>query len=119
MTVLGPGQQEVRLMGNSAQPENERYNPWSVVNLVFHHLVDEGLHPILGDAGNPGAPAAALLIALGIEPATEGSRKATEQIRTQLDELRAAAFGEDETSPNGGDPDSAGLLPAGLPAVSS
>ena len=85
-------------MGNSAQPDNERYNPWTVVNLVFHHLVDEGLHPILGDSGNPGAPAAALLLAMGIEPAAEGSRKASEQIRAQLDELRAAVFGDSDMS---------------------
>ena len=96
-------------MGDSAQLDNERYNPWTVVNLVFHHLVDEGLHPILGDAGNPGAPAAALLIALGIEPANEGSRKATEQIRSQLDEMRAAAFGESDASLEGGGTNSAGL----------
>ena len=85
-------------MSNSAQPDGERYNPWTVVNLVFNHLVDEGLHPILGDGGNPGGPAAALLIALGIEPAAEGSRKATEQVRAQLDELRAAVFGERDVS---------------------
>jgi hypothetical protein len=88
-------------MGNSAQPdnaqaENERYNPWTVVNLVFHHLVDEGLHPIFGDSGNPGAPAAELLIAMGIEPAAEGSQKAIKEVRAHLDELRAAAFGETE-----------------------
>ena len=28
--------------------EVETYNPWSVVNLVFNHLADEGLHPVLG-----------------------------------------------------------------------
>jgi hypothetical protein len=85
-------------MGNPAQLVNERYNPWTVVNLVFHHLVDEGLHPILGDSGNPGAPAAALLVAMGIEPYAEGSRKAREQIQAQLDELRAAVFGESDAS---------------------
>jgi hypothetical protein len=85
-------------MGNSAQPDNERYNPWTVVNLVFHHLVDEGLHPILGDSGNPGAPAAALLIAMGIEPYAEGSRKARGQVQAQLDELRAAVFSESDAS---------------------
>jgi len=99
-------------MGNSAQPAYERYNPWTVVNLVFRHLADEGLHPILGESGNPGAPAAALLIALGIEPAAEGSHKAREQVRAQLDELRAAVFGERDASHNGGSP-AAGLLPAG------
>jgi hypothetical protein len=77
-----------------AQPHEETYNPWSVVNLVFHHLAAEGLHPILGESGDPGAPAAALLRALGIEPAAEGNRQVVEGVRAQLDELRAAVFGE-------------------------
>ena len=85
-------------MSSSAEPVNERYNPWTIVNLVFQHLADEGLHPILGDAGNPGEPAAALLIALGIEPYVEGSRQAREQVQAQLDELRAAFFGESSES---------------------
>ena len=85
-------------MSSSAEPDNERYNPWTVVNLVFQHLADEGLHPILGDAGNPGEPAAALLIALGIEPYVEGSRQVREQVQAQLDELRAAFFGESSES---------------------
>ena len=33
--------------------QEETYNPWSIVNLVFRHLADEGLHPVLGD-GRPG-----------------------------------------------------------------
>jgi hypothetical protein len=81
-------------MADSAQPQNESYNPWTIVNLVFHHLADQGLHPILGDCGDPGAPAAALLHALGIEPTAEGNRQVTARVRSQLDELRAAAFGE-------------------------
>ena len=40
-------------------PEAETYNPWSIVNLVFTHLSDQGLHPILGESGDPGPPAAA------------------------------------------------------------
>jgi hypothetical protein len=72
----------------------ESYNPWSVVNLVFHHLADQGLHPVLGESGDPGAPAAALLRALGIEPAAEGNRQVAAGVRSQLDELRAAVFGE-------------------------
>ena len=89
-------------MSYSAQSENEIYNPWTIVNLVFHHLVDEGLHPILGDSGNPGEPAAALLAAMGVEPVAEGSRQARDQIRSQLDELRAAAFGEHDSDYDGG-----------------
>lgn len=74
---------------------DESYNPWSVVNLVFHHLADQGLHPVLGEAGDPGLPAAALLRALGIEPHAEGNRLANNQaVRSQLDALRTAVLGE-------------------------
>jgi len=68
----------------------ETFNPWSIVNLVFNHLAEEGLHPILGDAGDPGRPAADLLRALGIRPAAEGNRQASEQVKERLAELRAA-----------------------------
>jgi hypothetical protein len=81
-------------MSYSEQRDDERYNPWTIVNLVFHHLAKEGLHPILGDSGNPGEPAAALLVAMGIEPAAGDSQKVRDQIRSQLDELRAATFGD-------------------------
>jgi hypothetical protein len=72
----------------------ETYNPWTVVNLVFHHLADQGLHPILGESGDPGKPAADLLRALGIEPAAEGSRQVTQDARDRLAELRDTFFGE-------------------------
>ena len=73
----------------------ESYNPWSVVNLVFHHLAAEGLHPVLGETGDPGAPAAELLRALGIAPAAEGNRRHSESIRTELEQLRIAVFGQE------------------------
>jgi hypothetical protein len=72
----------------------ETYNPWSVVNLVFHHLVDEGLHPVLGGPGDPGAPATELLRTLGITPTPEGNRRVVQDARQRLAELRAAAFGQ-------------------------
>ena len=68
----------------------ETYNPWSIVNLVFHHLADEGLHPVLGETGDPGAPAADLLRAFGIRPAAEGNRMEAEQRNQRLAEIRAA-----------------------------
>jgi hypothetical protein len=76
---------------NGSPPDGpETYNPWTIVNLVFHHLAAEGLHPVLGEAGDPGAPAAQLLRALGVTPAKEGSRQASEQTRQDLAAIRAA-----------------------------
>ncbi|SNY62936.1 hypothetical protein [Paractinoplanes atraurantiacus] len=71
----------------------ETFNPWTVVNVVFHHLAAQGLHPTLGGA-DPGAPAAELLRALGIQPAAEGDRQVGERSRAHLAELRAAVLGE-------------------------
>jgi hypothetical protein len=68
----------------------ETYNPWSVVNLVFRHLADEGLHPVLGESGDPGKPAAALLRCLGITPAAEGNRHVASRVSDELARLRQA-----------------------------
>jgi hypothetical protein len=68
----------------------ETYNPWSIVNLVFRHLADEGLHPVLGECGDPGKPAAELLKALGIAPAAEGNRQVTARVSDELARLRQA-----------------------------
>ena len=68
----------------------ETFNPWSIVNLVFHHLAEEGLHPVLGEAGDPGKPAADLLRALGIKPAAEGNKIEVDQRNQRLAEIRAA-----------------------------
>ena len=81
-------------MTDSNGPQPETYSPWTVVNLVFSHLVDAGLHPTLGSAGHPGEPAAALLRALGITPAIEGDARQSEQMRQHLAELRAVMMDE-------------------------
>lgn len=75
-------------MDSPDDSSRETYNPWSIVNLVFRHLADEGLHPVLGEAGDPGAPAAALLKALGITPAAEGNRQVTARVSDELARLR-------------------------------
>ncbi|MFG1708851.1 hypothetical protein ACFLIM_37205 [Nonomuraea sp. M3C6] len=80
-------------MDRARDPQDETYNPWSVVNLVFHHLAGQGLRPILGGA-DPGAPAAELLRALGIEPAPEGNQHLAEDTRQQLADLRTAVLGD-------------------------
>ena len=85
--------------GSPADPEVESYNPWSVVNLVFTHLTDQGLHPVLGESGDPGPPAKALLEALGIEPAPEGNREIMRGVRAHLAEIRGAMF-DDESGEN-------------------
>ena len=76
------------------RPADETFNPWSVVNLVFHHLAGQGLHPTLGEGGDPGAPAAELLRCLGISPAPEGNRHVTDEVQDRLAELRGAVFPE-------------------------
>lgn len=66
------------------------YNPWTIVNLVFRHLADQGLRPVLGETGDPGKPAGELLRALGITPTAEGDARVPAQARDRLAELRAA-----------------------------
>ena len=77
-------------MDSPVDAREETYNPWSIVNLVFRHLADEGLHPVLGEFGDPGPPAAELLAALGIAPAAEGNRQVTARISYELARLRQA-----------------------------
>ena len=79
-------------MGEIDASEPETYNPWSIVNLVFTHLSDQGLHPVLGESGDPGPPARALLEALGIQPAAEGNREVMREVRAHLDQIRSVMF---------------------------
>ncbi|TCO17342.1 hypothetical protein EV652_118170 [Kribbella steppae] len=75
-------------------PADETYNPWTIVNAVFHHLADAGLHPVLGTAGDPGDAAAALLLALGIRPSTPGDARSLQDAEAELAQLREAVFGD-------------------------
>jgi hypothetical protein len=70
----------------------ETYNPWTIVNVVFHHLADEGLHPVLGESGDPSVAAAGLLRALGIEPGRENEGPAAASVQEVLADLRARMF---------------------------
>jgi hypothetical protein len=82
-------------MDRPGEPQHETFNPWSIVNLVFHHLAEQGLHPVLGESGDPGAPAAELLRSLGIQPAAEGNLQISRDVRQHLAEIRSAVFGDD------------------------
>lgn len=90
-----PGQGAAEPSVEQSADQRETFNPWSIVNLVFHHLAAQGLHPVLGDAGDPGGPAADLLKALGISPAAEGSRQLASSVRSDLEQLRNAVFGDE------------------------
>jgi hypothetical protein len=74
--------------------QGESYNPWTIVNVVFEHLADVGLHPVLGATGHPGEPAAELLRCLGIQPDPQGDQRLVQQKQDRLAELREAMFGE-------------------------
>jgi hypothetical protein len=67
----------------------ETFNPWTVVDLVFRHLADAGLHPTLGETGNPAEPAAALLRSLGIEPGRNDESLTSPGLQDELERLRA------------------------------
>lgn len=72
----------------------ETFNPWSIVHLVFEHLSDQGLHPTLGEGGDPAVHAAGLLRALSIEPAAEGNREVVRAVRAHLAEIRGVMLDE-------------------------
>jgi hypothetical protein len=76
----------------SEQPET--FNPWTVVNLVFNHLAEEGLHPVLGEAGDPAVPATALLRAFGIEPGRNDESLTSASVQDTLADLRARMLPE-------------------------
>jgi hypothetical protein len=70
----------------------ETYNPWTVVNVVFDHLARAGLHPVLGETGDPAVPAAALLRALGVEPGRDDEGPAAPVVQAELADIRARMF---------------------------
>lgn len=72
----------------SPADEGQTFNPWSVVNLVFTHLVDQGLRPTFGDGGDPAPAARALLEALGVQPSHEGNQQVVRDVRDHLSEIR-------------------------------
>lgn len=75
-------------MERASEVSGETFNPWSVVNLVFHHLADRGLHPVLGESGDPNQAATDLLRAMGITPAPDHAGPADAGVQNDLAELR-------------------------------
>jgi len=74
--------------------ENESYNPWTIVNVVFTHLVEQGYRPVRGESGHPGEPAAQLLRALGITPVVGGTdERVVQENRAKLAEMLDKEFG--------------------------
>ena len=73
--------------------KEQTFNPWSVVHLVFDHLVANGLHPVLGETGDPSRPAIDLLRALGVEAGPERPGYTQTDVSQQLAELRATVLG--------------------------
>jgi hypothetical protein len=82
------------LGGVDSQPTStpETFSPWTVVNLVFHHLAEEGLHPVLGGHGDPAVAATALLRTFGIEPGRNDETVTSPVVQDTLAELRARMF---------------------------
>lgn len=72
---------------------DESYSPWTVVNIVFKHLVEQGLHPVLG-VEDPGEPAAALLRSMGIVASITGDVRVSVRLHEDLAALRARMLGE-------------------------
>jgi hypothetical protein len=83
-------------MDGSDSHGGETYSPWTVVNMVFRHLADQGLHPTLGGGGPPDEPAAALLRTLGITPAIEGDARTSQRTRQHLADLRDEFMSDDQ-----------------------
>ena len=76
----------------------EKYNPWTVVNVVFRHLADQGLHPVLGESGDPSEAASQLLRSLGIEAGDPSWGEGQEAARVR-DDLAAIRGLFDEVDP--------------------
>ncbi|MGB5795413.1 MAG: hypothetical protein WBH51_06435 [Mycolicibacter algericus] len=64
------------------------YNPWTIVNLVFKHLAEQGLGPVIGQQ-DPSKPAGELLSALGIVSSPMPDARSVQRRDEELAALRA------------------------------
>jgi|YelNatPaOPRAMG01_1025707.scaffolds.fasta_scaffold112702_2 hypothetical protein len=78
-------------MNSPSDSLRETYNPWTIVNLVFKHLAEQGLQPTLGEC-DPAKPAGALLNALGVTPALADDAWVSKRRDAELAALRAKIF---------------------------
>ena len=88
------GAEDAAAGSDGGHAASETFNPWTVVNLVFRHLADNGLHPVLGETGDPAVAATALLRAMGIEPGRNDESVTSALVQDQLAALRAHFFDE-------------------------
>jgi hypothetical protein len=71
-----------------AEPIPVSYNPWTIVNLVFKHLAEQGLGPVIGQR-DPSQPAGELLAALGVVSSPIPDARSTRRRDEELAALRA------------------------------
>lgn len=81
-------------MSQPMDSPGETYSPWTIVNLVFTHLAEQGLQPVLGES-DPAEPAGGLLSALGITPALGLGPQVLQQRDAELATLRAILLSDD------------------------
>jgi hypothetical protein len=80
------------LRGRTGETVAETYNPWTIVKVVFDHLADAGLHPVLGETGDPAVAATALLGALGVAAGRDSEGPAAAPVQAVLADMRARMF---------------------------
>lgn len=69
------------------------YNPWTIVNLVFAHLAEQGLRPVIGEQ-DPSKPAGELLRAMGFVASPIPDARSTQRRDEELAALRAQLLPE-------------------------
>ena len=78
----------------TAEPRPRPTTPGASSTWCFTTWPTRVCTPSSAESGDPGPPAAALLLALGIEPAAEGNREVMRDVRAHLATIRTAVFGD-------------------------
>lgn len=74
-------------MNMPADSEPFVYNPWTIVNLVFAHLAEQGLTPVIGQE-DPSKPAGELLSVMGLVPSAIPDARSMQRRDEELAALR-------------------------------